>query len=72
MFKLKITSSTVTGWPSCQRASGRSSKATQERSSGISIVFASSPYSVKASSLDCVVRVSNVSPTPDAAVPRTM
>ena len=50
MSSEKITSSTVIGLPSCQRACGRSVNATQERSSGHSIVSAISPYSVEASS----------------------
>ena len=57
MSKVKITSSTVIGLPSCQRASGRKVKATQERSSGISMVSASRPYSVNGSSRACQQRL---------------
>ena len=68
-MNVQITSSGVILLPSCHLASFRKLKDTQERSSGHSIVSASNPYSVKASSLDEVVNVSNKFPIPEAAVP---
>ena len=49
--------------------SSLSVNATQDRSSGHSILSASNPYSVNASSLDDVVNVSNIFPIPAADVP---
>ena len=53
-----MTSSAVTGLPSCQRASGRSLNCTHERSSGTVMLSASRPYSLKGSSADPAIRVS--------------
>ena len=69
MLKVQITSSGVIFFPSCQIASSRIVYATHERSSGHSILSAIRPYSVKASSLELVVRVSYKFPIPAAAEP---
>ena len=66
MSNVKITSSTVIGLPSCHRACGLSVNATQERSSGHSIVSAISPYSVEASSREFQHRVSQLAAIPAA------
>ena len=58
MLNEKITSSTVIGLPSWNRASGRRVKATQERSSGTSMVSATRPYIVSASSAEPTISVS--------------
>ena len=64
-----MTSSGVTGLPSCQRASRRSVKSTHERSFGVSTVSASSPYSVKGSSALDTSSDSNIEVEPAAGVP---
>ena len=56
--KVQMTSSAVTGLPSCQRASGRSLKATHERSLGTVMLSAKRPYSLKGSSADPIISVS--------------
>ena len=67
-----MTSSTVIGLPSCQRACGLRLKATQDRSSGHSIVSAISPYSVEASSREFQQSVSQICVMPAAGTLFTM
>ncbi len=72
MSKVKITSSTVIGVPSWKRACGRSVNATHERSSGHSMVSATRPYSVEASSRDDQQSVSQIAVMPAAGTLLTM
>src|SRR5881409_2064556 len=67
-----MTSSTVMGLPSWKRASGRSVKATHERSGGVSMVSATRPYSDDGSSADATMSESNVLPMPAAGTPLKM
>ena len=69
MLNVHITSSAVIFFPSCHSASSLITKETQDLSSGHSIDFAINPYSVNASSLDPVVKVSKRAPIPAADVP---
>ena len=72
MSKVKITSSTVIGVPSWNCACGRKVNATQERSSGHSMVSAIRPYSVEASSRDDQQSVSQIALMPAAGTLFTM
>jgi hypothetical protein len=67
-----MTSSTVIGLPSWNRASARSVNATQVRSAGISMLSAISPYSEDGSSHDAIVSVSNCCAAAAAATPFNM
>ena len=69
---VQMTSATVMGVPSWNRACGRSVKATHERSGGVSTVSATSPYCANASSLAPTISVSNTLPSPTAGTPFKM
>src|SRR5215510_13575131 len=72
VWNVQMTSSTVIGLPSWNRASGRSVNATQVRSAGISMLSAINPYSDDGSSQDAIVSVSNCCAAAAAATPFKM
>ena len=71
MLNVQATSCAVTGVPSLNRASGRSTKATERWSAATSTDSARWQYPVDASSASGASRESNSRVTPSAAVPRT-